>query len=106
MNMNRCCRPQNRSHRVAMVVHAYYLRDARVRRYTEALVNQGYETDIFCLRDQGEAPRQCYGGVRIVRIPYTRVRGGKRSYYVEYAASLILLGLYLCIFYLWRRYSV
>ena len=93
-------------HRVAMVVHAYYLRDARVRRYAEALVDQGYEADVFCLRDEGEAPKETHRGVRIIRIPYTRVRGGKLSYCLEYAFSLVMLGFYLSLFQVIRRYSL
>ena len=36
--------------RVAMVVHAYYEFDARVRRYAESLVERGHIVDIFALR--------------------------------------------------------
>jgi len=89
-----------------MLVHAYYLRDARVRRYAEALAGANYEVDVFCLRDEGEEARGNYNGIRVVRIPFTRSRGGKWSYYWEYASAFLLFGLYLSVFTLWRRYSV
>jgi glycosyltransferase involved in cell wall biosynthesis len=92
--------------RVGMVVHAYYLRDARVRRYAEALVDAGYEVDVFCLRDQGEPPRQCQDGVAIVRIPITRMRGGKLSYCLEYLSSFLLFTAYVTFFQFRRQYHL
>ena len=94
------------SRTIALLVHAYYLRDARVRRFADALADDGFEVDVFCLRDKGESPRETHQGVRIIRIPYTRVRGGKLSYYFEYALSLLMLGLYLTAFHFRRKYSV
>lgn len=52
-----------------MVVHAYYPLDPRVQREAEALVDAGYEVDVVCLRDRGEAPTAAHHGVRIHRLP-------------------------------------
>ena len=76
--------------RIAMVVHAYYERDARVRRYAEALAETGWEVDVFCLRDHGEARRQRKNGVDIIRVPITRARGSKFRYFLEYFLSFLL----------------
>ena len=89
-----------------MVVHAYYLRDARVRRYAEALVESGYEVDVFCLRDSGEPARQEHYGVRIIRLPLTRKRGGKLSYCLEYLLSIFLFMVYVTLFHLRRHYRL
>ena len=62
----------NRRIRVVMVLHAYYMRDARVRRYAEALIDCGYRVNVICLRDSGELPRQCHRGVNIIRVPLTK----------------------------------
>lgn len=89
-----------------MVVHAYYLRDARVRRYAEALIESGYEVDVFCLRDLGEPARQEHYGVRIIRLPLTRKRGGKLSYCLEYLLSIFLFMVYVSLFHLRRHYRL
>jgi len=74
---------------IAMIVHAYYLKDARVRRYAEALAREGHRVDVYCLRE-GDAPRiEKKLGVFIYRIGVTRKRGGKLAYLAEYARSLI-----------------
>ena len=92
--------------RMAMLVHAYYLKDARVRRYAEALVSEGIETDVYCLQEEGEPLHANHGAVEIIRVPYTRKRGGKASYYLEYATTLALLGARLTVRHLRRPYSV
>ena len=94
------------SPRVAMVVHAYYLRDARVRRYAEALSEAGYEVDVFCLRDRGEQPREVHLGVTILRAPITRQRGSKAAYCLEYVLSLAWLTSYLAVRHLSRHYCI
>ena len=92
--------------RIAMVVHAYYERDARVRRYAEALAETGWEVDVFCLRDRGEARRQRKKGVDIIRVPITRARGSKLRYFLEYVSSFLLFTTYMTIFHLQRRYRL
>lgn len=60
-----------------MVVHAYYPQtETRVQRQAEALVEAGYDVDVLCLRDEGEASRERYRGVEVHRLP---VRLDKRT---------------------------
>jgi glycosyltransferase involved in cell wall biosynthesis len=75
---------------VAMIAHAYYLKDARVRRYAEALTRQGHCVDVYCLREGNEALVEKKSGVLIFRINVTRKRGGKLAYLSEYAKAIIL----------------
>jgi glycosyltransferase involved in cell wall biosynthesis len=52
-----------------MVVHAYYpLAETRVQREAETLVRAGFDVDVICLRDEGERPRDRWGGVEIHRL--------------------------------------
>ncbi len=52
-----------------MIVHAYYPLDPRVQREANVLTAAGYDVDVICLRDRGEAPRVRYRGVEIHRLP-------------------------------------
>jgi glycosyltransferase involved in cell wall biosynthesis len=89
-----------------MVVHAYYSKDARVRRYADALIEAGNEVDVLCLREKGEKLSERTSGLRIVRLPLTRARGGKLSYVFEYLTSLTLFSVYLSVLQLRRRYHL
>lgn len=75
--------------RVGMIVHAYYLKDARVRRYAELLAADGHEVDVICLREPGEPRTDSHLGVRIHRVDLARTRGGRSSYVLEYASSFL-----------------
>ena len=68
--------------RVAIVVHAIYPGDPRVRRQSDALTDAGYEVDVFALRQPGEAADETDGALRIVRLEGDRVHrlvGGKAA---------------------------
>ena len=75
--------------KIAMIVHAYYFKDARVRRYAESLARQGDEVDVICLREGNEAIFETHLGVNIYRINMSRRRGGMMSYFVEYFLAFI-----------------
>ena len=75
--------------RICMIVHAYYLKDARVRRYAEILVNHGAMVDVLCLREGNEAIIERHDGVTIHRVNLTRQRGGAISYVIEYIDSFV-----------------
>ena len=89
-----------------MVVHAYYWKDARVRRYADALIEAGNEVDVLCLRETGEKATERRKGLRIVRLPFTRVRRGQLGYVLEYLVSFTLFSLYLSVLQLRRRYHL
>lgn len=76
--------------RIGMVVHAYYLRDARVIRYGEALANAGHEVTVICLQDPNDAPYERVNGVDIHRVKFERRRGGKLWYILEYVIAFFL----------------
>jgi glycosyltransferase involved in cell wall biosynthesis len=89
-----------------MVVHAYYAKDARVRRYADALIEAGHEVDVLCLREAGETATEKRKGLRILRLPLTRVRRGQLAYVLEYLLSFTLFSLYLSVLQLRRRYHL
>ena len=72
--------------RVAIVVHAVFPGDPRVRRQSDALVDAGYEVDVICLRQPGEDAEQRDGPLRIVRLPVNRSFVGFAGHIAEYLA--------------------
>ena len=84
-----------------MVVHSFYPDDPRVRRETEALLDDGWAVDVVCLRGEGEKSNDECNGARIYRLPMRRHRGsGFAVYMLEYIAfflmaSIKVLGLHL-----------
>jgi len=88
-----------------MVVFSYYPADPRPRRAAEALVNEGMEVEVVCLKD-GEVKRQTLNGVKILRVPMRRRRGGMFEYVFQYAAFVVLSLAILAVRSLRRRYHV
>lgn len=81
--------------RIAMVVHAYYEADARVRRYAESLVRLGHEVDVLALRGNGRPTREQMCGVNVRRLAPSRRRGGVFRYLFEYLLFSLICGLVL-----------
>ena len=75
--------------KIGMIVHAYYLKDARVRRYAELLAADGHEVEVICLREGNEAKTANHQGVLIHRIGLARIRGGRLSYVFEYLSAFV-----------------
>ena len=95
-----------RRRRVAIVVHAIFPGDPRVRRQSDALLDAGYEVDVICLRQPGEAAQEHHGALRIVRQPLNRTFVGFAGHIVEYAAFTALAGWRLAREHRHRRYDV
>jgi len=75
--------------KIAMIVHSYYLKDARVKRYAELLAMEGHQVDVLCLREDREQTFEEHQGVKIYRINVSRQRGGMLSYIFEYLFSFV-----------------
>ena len=73
---------------VAIVVHATYPQDQRVRRQATALIQAGHEVDVFALRDVGQEPREEFEGVQVHRLPVNRTWYGVLGHLAEYVAFL------------------
>jgi glycosyltransferase involved in cell wall biosynthesis len=89
-----------------MVVHAYYEKDARVRRYAEALVQAGHQVEVIALRNPGTKSRELLEGVQVLRVPLSRRRGGLGWYLLEYLLLFVMAGWSLAWRHLRRRYAV
>lgn len=93
--------------RHCMVVHAYYpVGETRVQREALALVDQGYEVDVICLRDDGEGATAVEDNVKIYRLPVKRHKGhGIIVQFGEYLVFLVLAMLKLMRLHLRQRYG-
>jgi len=94
------------AHRVAIVVHAVFPGDPRVRRQSDALIEAGYEVDLFCLRQPGEQAEQLDGAQRIVRLPVNRSFIGFAGHIAEYLAFTATAGWRLAREHRRRRYHL
>jgi glycosyltransferase involved in cell wall biosynthesis len=91
---------------VAIVVHAVYPGDPRVRRQANVLTAAGHEVDIFCLRSRGEPAEELDGPMRIVRLPVNRVFGSFAGHMAEYLAFAGMASLRLAREHRRRRYRL
>ncbi len=100
-----------RNKRHCMVVHAYYpLGETRVEREAVALVNHGYEVDVICLQDDGEAATDKAEGVTIYRLPVQRSKRPKKQHglltqLIEYFTFLLLASIKLIGLHWRQRYG-
>ncbi len=92
--------------RVAIVVHAVYPGDPRIRRQSDALLDAGYEVDIICLRQPGETDVESDGALRIVRLPVNRGFIGFAGHIVEYVAFSAMVAWRLAREHRTRRYDL
>ena len=92
--------------RVAIVVHAVFPGDPRVRRQSDALADAGYEVDIFALRQAGEAAEDREDGLRIVRLPVNRAFVGFAGHLAEYVAFTAMASWKLAREHRRRRYDL
>src|SRR5258707_8299322 len=93
--------------RVVTVLYSGYPADPRPRRAAEALVKEGASVEVICLQETPEEPRrETFNAVDITRIPLKRRRGGKLSYFLQYAVFILLSGLVLAGRSWKRRYDL
>jgi len=72
--------------RLALVVHAYFDEDPRVRRAASAAVAAGWNLDVIALRRPEDAPQVELDGAVVHRVPITRRQGASvLTYVIEYA---------------------
>jgi glycosyltransferase involved in cell wall biosynthesis len=91
-----------------MVVHAYYpLMETRVERQALALIDDGIEVDVICLRYGQEEPASLEDGVRVYRLPVQRHRGsGMLMQLLEYLFFFLLAFARLTRLHMKRHYDV
>jgi len=92
--------------RIAMIGFAYYPRDPRIRRETEALIEAGYAVDIICLRQSGERARETVNGANVYRVPLQHRRASRFYYLWAYVCFILLAFFLLSVLYVRRRYDL
>jgi glycosyltransferase involved in cell wall biosynthesis len=71
--------------KAVVLLYSYYASDARPRRESETLAQEGMEVDVICLRqNEAEAATETLNGVNIRRMPMARRREGKITYMMQY----------------------
>jgi len=95
------------NHRHCMVVHAYYpLGETRVEREAHALIDQGCEVDVICLKRAGDVSQETINGVGIYRMPVSRhKKSGRFVQLLEYLAFFFLAAIKLSSLYVGKRYD-
>lgn len=88
------------------IVRQKYWPNKNVVRNAKALVSQGYEVDVFCLRKRGEKARETIDGVNVHRLHLGFRRGNVLWYLFEYSAFFLLMSLKLAWISLRKRYDV
>jgi glycosyltransferase involved in cell wall biosynthesis len=97
---------ERRPPRICVIRHFYFPEDPRVRKAVEALVNRGYEVDVVCLRNEGEAARASWRSATIYRLPVRHRRRGPGRYFWEYGIFFILASGRVAALHARRRYDV
>ncbi len=92
---------------VAMLVHAYYEEDPRVRREAEAVLASGRDVDVFALRPANLPATGTVAGVRVHRLDVQRHQGaGVVTYLAEYLDFLVRAAAALTRAHRRRRYAL
>jgi glycosyltransferase involved in cell wall biosynthesis/O-antigen ligase len=91
--------------RICVVRHGYYPEDPRVYKEVRALIEAGYDVDVLCLSNPGDSRREQIEGVRVYRMPKIGRRGSKISYMLEYALSILMMGVVLPVLHFRYRYA-
>lgn len=88
---------------IAMVVYSHYSRDARVRRYAEALARRGNKVDVICLKEDYK-PKET--NISPVQYPLPRKRLGRLWYIWEYFLFFIYSSACLTFNHLRKKYQI
>jgi len=100
-------RRQFAGRRAVAVLFSTYPSDPRPRRAAEALVKEGFDVEVICLKPEpGEPGNDSVNGVRITRIPLKSRRGGKIIYIAQYACFTLIAFAILAFRSLQRRYDL
>jgi glycosyltransferase involved in cell wall biosynthesis len=96
-----------RGRRAAVLLFSYYPSDPRPRRAAEALVGEGMEVELICLKASADEPaRETFNGVEIRRLPLKRRRGGPLAYLAQYSIFILSTFLLLAVRSLHRRFAL
>jgi glycosyltransferase involved in cell wall biosynthesis len=94
--------------RHCMIVHSYYpLGETRVQRQAAALIAEGFDVTVACLREVGEPSKERVGDVEVRRLPVRRNRGSSMLLQAfEYLRFLVMAGVWVSFAHLRQRFDV
>jgi glycosyltransferase involved in cell wall biosynthesis len=92
--------------RVAMVTFSPYPFDPRPRRAIEALIREGAQIDLICLRNDSEPRNEEKQGIKVRRLGIEHDRRGKLQYAYSYSAFILISSVIFAIRSLAHRYDV
>jgi glycosyltransferase involved in cell wall biosynthesis len=94
------------SARICVIHHSYFPDEPRVRKAVAVLLDEGYDVDVICLRNVGEAARAAWKSATVYRLPVRHQRRGLARYLWEYGSFFILASGRLAALHARRRYAV
>jgi glycosyltransferase involved in cell wall biosynthesis len=80
---------KNSSKKILMILYSYYPQDPRPRREIDALIKNGHQVDLICLRDKGQAKKENKFGCNVYRVNLQRSRISKFKYIQLYLSFFI-----------------
>jgi glycosyltransferase involved in cell wall biosynthesis len=92
--------------RICVIRQYYFPQDQRVRNQVQALVTEGHEVDVICMRRPGQPRLERDGRLTIRRLPLLHRRAGKLRYLFEYAAFFALAMFWVTALHLRQRYRI
>ncbi len=92
--------------RICVIRQGHFPEDPRVRRAVGALVDDGYDVDVVCLRGVDEERLGSWRSARVHRLPGERVRRGPVRYLWEYASFFVLAFQKVARLHIRKRYDV
>jgi glycosyltransferase involved in cell wall biosynthesis len=76
--------------RVAMVMFSTYPFDPRPRRAADALMKEGANVELICLKEDKSPVREMLNGIAVRRVAVKHRRGGKFDYAYQYSAFILI----------------
>jgi glycosyltransferase involved in cell wall biosynthesis len=99
--------PLLKGKKAVILLFSVYPNDARPRREAHALVRQGMDVEIICLRDNdSEAIQEITNGLKVTRVPFNHKRSSRARYYFEYGAFILICAAKLTRRSLRKRYDL
>ena len=92
--------------KILMVVYSYFPQDSRLRREAEALIKDGYQVNILCLRNSEQSKEENLYGINIFRVNMSKSRSTRRRYIKLYSSFFVRSFFKLNWLFLKNRYSV
>lgn len=98
--------PEGTAGAACIVRHSFYPWELNVKREAEALLQDGFDVHVICLRGESETAKDRVDGVTVHRLPVSHRRGRIFRYLLEYNVFFILASVKLFALHLRYRFRV